>query len=58
MFSENQDVKLKFKNGICVCKFVNGWKIIQDIPKETIFQRVSQKGNYIILWSESKPKHF
>ena len=58
MFSENQDVKLKFKNGICVCKFVNVWKTIQDIPKEPIFQRVSHKGNYIILWRQCKWKHF
>ena len=58
MFSENQDVKLKFKNGIYVCKFVNVWKILQDIPKEPIFQRVSHKGNYIILWHEHKWKHF
>ena len=58
MFSENQDVKLKFKNGICVCQYVNVWKIKQDIPKEPIFQSVSHKGNHIIFWGECKLKHF
>ena len=33
-------------------------KIIQDIPKEPIFQRVSHKGNYRLLWRECKGKHF
>lgn len=57
MFSENQEVVLKIQNGIHVWKFGNVWKIKQNIPKEPVFQSVSQKGNYIILCGECKWKH-
>ena len=46
------------KNGILVYKFFNVWKIKEDIPKEPIFQSVSNKGNNKIIWVECKWKHF
>ena len=46
---------LQWDISLQICQYV---KIIQDIPKEPIFQRISHKGNYIILWHECKWKHF
>lgn len=58
MFSEHQEVELKVKNEIHVCKFVNVWKIKQDIYEQPMFQSVSHKGSKIILWGLCKWKYF